>query len=117
MSLNSWLLPRTGGLAHHGGFGTTAAGIRAGIPQLVIPHIADQFYWGNRVQELGIGLPAIMRPKLDTQKLAAAIESLVHADELCESAAKLAQQIQSENGVDDAVRLIEESMGQSVAIA
>jgi sterol 3beta-glucosyltransferase len=40
---HSWLLPRCAGIDHHGGFGTTAAGFRAGIPQLVIPSIADQF--------------------------------------------------------------------------
>ncbi|MEW5869337.1 MAG: nucleotide disphospho-sugar-binding domain-containing protein [Chloroflexota bacterium] len=69
----SWLLPRAAGLIHHGGFGATSAGLRAGIPQLVIPHIADQFYWGQRVHQLGVGLPPIARPRLTMTKLAASL--------------------------------------------
>jgi sterol 3beta-glucosyltransferase len=38
-----WLLPHVAGIVHHGGFGSTAEGFRAGIPALVIPHIVDQF--------------------------------------------------------------------------
>jgi len=45
---HDWLLARASGIVHHGGFGTTAAGLRAGIPTLVIPHIIDQFIWGHQ---------------------------------------------------------------------
>ena len=107
---HSWLLPRAAGLVHHGGFGTTAAGFRAGIPQLVIPHLVDQFYWGKRVEELGVGLPAVPRKKLDAAELAALLESLTHNDALRVTASRLADGIQAENGIEDAVRLIEESM-------
>jgi sterol 3beta-glucosyltransferase len=113
---HSWLLPRAAGLVHHGGFGTTAAGFRAGIPQLVIPHLVDQFYWGKRVEELGVGLPAIPRKKLDTAGLAASLESLTHNDARRVTASRLADEIQSENGIDEAARLIEESMDQSIAV-
>jgi UDP:flavonoid glycosyltransferase YjiC (YdhE family) len=106
---HSWLLPRTTGVVHHGGFGTTAAGFRAGIPQLVIPHIADQFFWGQRVYELGVGPPPIRHTKLDTKGLAAALDELVHNDELRAAASPLSEQIRAENGVDEAVRLIEET--------
>jgi UDP:flavonoid glycosyltransferase YjiC (YdhE family) len=51
---HDWLLPRASGLVHHGGFGTTSSGFRAGIPMLVIPHIIDQFIWGNKVAQLGV---------------------------------------------------------------
>jgi sterol 3beta-glucosyltransferase len=108
---HSWLLPQAAGLVHHGGFGTTAAGFRAGIPQLVIPHLVDQFYWGKRVEELGVGLPAIPRKKLDTPGLAALLGSLTQDDDLRLNASRLADHIQAENGIDGAARLIEESMG------
>jgi len=67
---HSWLLPHCAGVVHHGGYGTTSAGLRAGIPALVIPHITDQFFWSQKVHELGVGLPPIARGKLDcTQKI------------------------------------------------
>jgi sterol 3beta-glucosyltransferase len=74
---HSWLLPHCAGIIHHGGFGTTSAGMRAGIPALVIPHMADQFYWGQRVFELGVGPQPIRRTKLDIDGLAAALSILV----------------------------------------
>ena len=107
---HSWLLPHTAGLVHHGGFGTTAAGIRTGTPQLVIPHMVDQFYWGKRVEELGVGLPMIVYTKLEVDGLAAALETLARDDRLRSTASNLGEQVRSEGGVDEAVRLIERAM-------
>jgi len=106
---HSWLLPRSTGVVHHGGFGTTSAGLRAGVPALAIPHIADQFYWGQRVHELGVGLPPISRPKLNTARLAAALQELAGNDRLRATADSLGEQIRTENGVDNAVKIIEET--------
>lgn len=106
-----WLLSRAAALVHHGGFGTTAAGFRAGIPSLVIPHIADQFFWGQRVHELGVGPPPIRRANLNPQRLAAALRELVDRDELRAAASLLGEQIRAEKGVDEAVRLIEWTFG------
>ncbi|MCM3881106.1 MAG: glycosyltransferase [Vicinamibacterales bacterium] len=49
------LLPRVAAVVHHGGAGTTAAAARAGVPQVITPMFSDQFYWGNRVVDLGLG--------------------------------------------------------------
>jgi vancomycin aglycone glucosyltransferase len=49
------LFPRVSAVVHHGGAGTTTAAARAGVPQVVIPQIADQPYWAGRVADLGIG--------------------------------------------------------------
>jgi vancomycin aglycone glucosyltransferase len=49
------LFPRLDLLVHHGGAGTTAAALRAGVPQLIVPHILDQFFHGRRIAELGLG--------------------------------------------------------------
>ncbi|MEJ2353751.1 MAG: glycosyltransferase [Anaerolineales bacterium] len=106
---HSWLLPRSAGVVHHGGFGTTAAGLRAGIPHLVIPHIADQFFWGQRVHQLGVGLPAIRRTQLTVRRLADALDELVRDNELRAVASLLGEQIRAENGVDRAISLIEET--------
>lgn len=77
---HDWLLPRASGLVHHGGFGTTASGFRAGIPMLVIPHIIDQFIWGNKVAQLGVGPQPISRSKLKTENMAAALRTMQSPD-------------------------------------
>jgi UDP:flavonoid glycosyltransferase YjiC (YdhE family) len=106
---HSWLMPRTAGVVHHGGFGATSATLRAGVPQLIIPHIADQFYWAQRVHTLGVGVPSIPRSRLSIERLTASLEALVHDDMLRTTASHLAEQIRTETGVDNAVRLIEET--------
>jgi sterol 3beta-glucosyltransferase len=104
---HDWLLARASGLVHHGGFGTTSAGFRAGIPMLVIPHIIDQFIWGNKVAELGVGPKPIARPKLKIENMAAALR-LMQSPEMRQKAAGLGAAIRAEpDGVTEAVRLIE----------
>jgi sterol 3beta-glucosyltransferase len=109
---HSWLMPRCAGVVHHGGFGTTSATFRAGLPQLVVPHLADQFYWGQQVHDLGVGPPPLPRNKLDAPGLAAALNELVCEKELQATASRLGEQIRAEDGVFGAVRLIEETFGK-----
>jgi len=106
---HGWLLPHCAGVVHHGGFGTTAAGLRAGIPALVIPHMADQFYWGQHVHELGAGPQPIRRAKLDAAGLAASLDGLVRNEDLRAAACALGERIRAEDGVANAVKLIEET--------
>jgi sterol 3beta-glucosyltransferase len=107
---HDWLLPRCSGIVHHGGFGTTAAGLRAGIPHFIIPSVADQFYWGQRIHELGVGLPFMPRPRLTKNNLVAALSELPNHPGLHEAAVKLGTQIRAEPGVETAVKLIEEAI-------
>jgi len=104
---HDWLLPRASGLVHHGGFGTTASGFRAGVPMLVIPHIIDQFIWGNKVAQLGVGPQPIPRPKLTAENLAAALRE-TQSPEMRRKAADLGAAIRAEpDGVAEAIGLIE----------
>jgi sterol 3beta-glucosyltransferase len=105
---HAWLFDRVSAVVHHGGFGTTAATLRSGAPGIVVPHIIDQFYWGQRVFELGAGPKFIPRGQLKPQPLAAAIRQAVGDPSLRERAAELGRQIRAEpDGVAAAVRLIE----------
>lgn len=104
---HGWLFPRVAGVVHHGGAGTTAAGLRAGVPSLLIPHAADQPYWARRTRELGVSAPPIPRKKLTTERLADGIRTMVSEPSIRESAAKLGEAIRAENGVAAAVALIE----------
>jgi vancomycin aglycone glucosyltransferase len=62
------LFPRLDLLVHHGGAGTTALALRAGVPQLIVPHIVDQFFHGRRIAELGLG-PAPVKKRALRQRL------------------------------------------------
>lgn len=51
---HSLVFPRCATVVHHGGAGTTHAVISAGIPSVVVPHLADQFAWGTLLATRGI---------------------------------------------------------------
>jgi sterol 3beta-glucosyltransferase len=102
---HSWLFPKMSAVVHHGGAGTTAAAFRAGVPQVIIPHANDQFAWGKRVEELGVGAKAIPRKKLTAAKLSAAISAVLNP-EVKAKAIALGDKIQLEHGTEVATRLI-----------
>lgn len=97
------LFPLMAAVVHHGGAGTTAAGLRAGIPTLIIPHFADQPFWGRRVYALGVGPKPVPRHKLTVDKLARGIETAVFDPHIRQRAAALATKIRSENGIRQAI--------------
>jgi vancomycin aglycone glucosyltransferase len=68
------LFPRVDLIVHHGGAGTTAAALRSGVPQLIVPHIVDQFFHGRRIAELGVGPAPVPKPKLTTSAIARALQ-------------------------------------------
>jgi sterol 3beta-glucosyltransferase len=104
---HDWLFPRMAAVIHHGGAGTTAAGLRAGVPSVVVPSFGDQFFWGWRVGELGVGPKPIPRVKLTAAKLAGAIRQAVSDEGMRGKAAQVGRQIDAEDGVGNAVALIE----------
>ncbi|OAR05797.1 hypothetical protein LLEC1_04639 [Akanthomyces lecanii] len=98
---HDWLFKRVSCLVHHGGAGTTAAGITAGRPTVVVPFFGDQPFWGAMVARAGAGPDPIPHKQLTAQKLADAIsfclkpESLARAEDL---ASKIAQEKGDEMG-------------------
>ena len=105
---HTWLFERVGAVVHHGGAGTTATGLRAGKPTMIVPHMGDQPYWGRRVHELGVGVKAVPRHKISVPALAAGIEQLVHDAQMRAKAQALGEKIRQEKGVENAVNAIEE---------
>jgi len=103
----AWLFPRMAAVVHHGGAGTTAAGLRAGVPSVVVPFFGDQPYWGGRVAALGAGPAPILRKRLTVERLAAAIEQAVNDIGMRQRAADLGTAIRAEDGVGCAVAAIE----------
>ncbi len=104
---HDWLFPRVAAVVHHGGAGTTAAGLRAGAPTLICPFIADQPFWGRQVAALGAGVPPIRQRRLTVDTLAAALTRLTSAAQIRSRAQELGARIRAEDGVGRAVEWIE----------
>ena len=108
---HDWLFPQMAAVVHHGGAGTTAAGLRAGVPTITSPAYGDQFFWGQRIAELGAGPPPIPRKHLTADRLATAIRLATNDHRMHERARVMAQEVGAEEGVTRAVRLIEGILG------
>lgn len=104
---HSWLFPRVGAVVHHGGAGTTAAGLRAGVPSIIIPFFGDQLFWGQRIAELGVGPEPIPRKKLTVERLAQAIKQVVTDESMRQRASNLGAKIQAEDGIAGAVAVVQ----------
>ena len=103
---HDWLLPKCKMIIHHGGAGTTSAGLRAGIPNIIVPFTADQPFWGNRVCVVGAGPKPILVKNLSVDKLTHAVVE-AETQPIRERAQLIGQRIRSEDGVKDATNLIE----------
>ena len=104
---HEWLFSRVAAVVHHGGAGTTAAGMRAGVPTIVIPFMNDQSFWGWRVEQLGVGPKPIPRRQLTATRLAQAIDQTLHSTAIRENAAALGKVLRVEDGVACTVAAID----------
>ena len=68
---HDWLFQKVAAVVHHGGAGTTSAGLRAGKPSVICPFFGDQPYWGKIVSDLGVGPKPIRQRKLTVERLSA----------------------------------------------
>lgn len=108
---HSWLFPQMAAIVHHGGAGTTAAALRAGIPSIAVPaRLWDQPLWAARIADLGVGPPSIPRSQLSADRLAAAIRIATSDRAMRERAADMAARIREEDGVRRAVEAINAQM-------
>ena len=104
---HAWLFPRVSAVVHHGGSGTTGAGLRAGVPSVLVPHMGDQPFWAKRVVELGVGPQPVPRRQLNADRLAAAITGAVTDPGIQASASALGERIRAEDGIGRAIDIIE----------
>lgn len=103
---HAWLFPRLAAVVHHGGAGTTAAGLRAGVPSVLIPFFADQPFWAERVASMGVGPAPLPRRHLTAERLARAIEAAM-APEIRARAAAVCRSIAVEDGAGVAAAHVE----------
>ena len=96
---HDWLFQHVSAVVHHGGAGTTAAGIKAGKPTLVVPFFGDQPFWGAMIARANAGPDPIPYKDLTADKLAEAIKFCLQSDTL-EKAKELGENIREEKGAD-----------------
>ncbi len=98
-----WLFPRVAAVIHHGGVGTTASALRAGVPSVGIPGFYDQPFWSRRVASLGVGPAPIPRRRLTAARLEAAVVEMTRGQGMWTRAQRLGAAIRGEQGVACAV--------------
>lgn len=100
---HDWLFPHCSAVVHHGGAGTTAAGIRCGKPTVVVPFFGDQPFWGSMVAKAGAGPEPKPYKKLTAAILAESI-SMAISPRTLERAQELGAKIRDERGADEAAK-------------
>jgi UDP:flavonoid glycosyltransferase YjiC (YdhE family) len=110
---HDWLFPHMRAVVHHGGAGTTAAGLRAGVPSIIIPYFSDQPFWARTAYLAGVTPRPIPHARLTVERLADTIHVAVSDEALRDRAAEMGKRIRAENGVATAAHMIEEYFGNS----
>jgi len=103
---HDWLYKRVKVAIHHGGAGTTSASLHAGIPTITMPLAIDQFFWGERIQKLGVGL-SIPQRKLNAENLAQGIIEALNNKEMDTRAKEISEVLNKEDGIGVAVKEIQ----------
>ncbi|MGQ0604603.1 MAG: glycosyltransferase, partial [Anaerolineales bacterium] len=103
---HDWLFPRLAAVIHHGGAGTTATALRAGVPQLIVPFAVDQFFWGQRVFELGVGSHPMPHASLNVPRVVEVVRNTIDDTAMRQRVRELAEQVTQEDGVGMAAQLI-----------
>jgi len=109
---HDWLFPQVAAVIHHGGAGTTAAGLRAGVPTMIVPFFGDQFFWANQIEKLGVGVPYIVPQQLTPDNVSRSIIRLLNDEQMIKFARVLGTQIRQENGVTRALQVFHRELKQ-----
>lgn len=104
---HAWPFPQTAAVIHHAGAGTTAAGLRAGIPAVPVPVQLDQHFWAARLTALGVAPSPLRYQRLTAQRLSDLITSAVHDPARGVRAHKLAEHLATEDGTQQVLQSIE----------
>jgi UDP:flavonoid glycosyltransferase YjiC (YdhE family) len=101
------LFPRVAAVVHHGGAGTSHAAARAGVPQIVVPHLLDQFGWAARLHERGLAPPPFRRSQLRADRLAASIRACLTDEAMRARATRVRTESRAFDGLATTIALLE----------
>jgi sterol 3beta-glucosyltransferase len=103
---HDWLFPRTAAVVHHAGAGTTAAGLRAGVPAVPVPFLVDQPFWAERLHRLGVAPQPLPLQELTADTLADALRSCLDETTYRDRATELGHRIRAEDGAAVVLSLV-----------
>ncbi|GHF21384.1 glycosyltransferase [Streptomyces morookaense] len=106
---HGWLMPRTAAVVHHAGAGTTAAGLRAGVPAVPVPVFTDQPWWAARLTRLGVSPGALPYEQLTAGRLAEALRRVTSEPRFARRAVELAGRLGREDGAGAVARAVAET--------
>ncbi len=109
---HEWLFPRMQAVVHHGGSGSTGAGLKGGVPSFAVPFFADQYFWGDRLARLGVGPKPVPQNRLTVERLASAITQATSDPRMKQRAAVVGKRVRSERGVEKAVEAFEQEVAR-----
>lgn len=109
---HEWLFPQMSAVVHHAGAGTTAAGLRAGVPTVSVPIYTDQPFWAARITSLGAGPQPVPYKDLTTERLAEAITQATTTTSYTSRARQLAAALASEDGTAPVVTALQTAAKQ-----
>ena len=104
---HSILFKHMAAVVHHGGAGTTATAARAGVPQIIVPHFFDQYYWGNQIFKQGLGSRPVNRKHVTIHSLSKAIQECLSEKSYKEQATNFAKRLSEQDTLSNAIRYIE----------
>jgi UDP:flavonoid glycosyltransferase YjiC (YdhE family) len=107
------VLPRVAVAVHHGDAGATTAAARAGVPQVVLPHVRDQYYWASRVERLGLGPRPLPMDLVTADVLTERLDRALNDRQIRGRARACGPVIASRNGVPAAIDYLEELVGEA----
>jgi UDP:flavonoid glycosyltransferase YjiC (YdhE family) len=107
---HEWLFPRVSAVIHHGGAGTTAAALRAGVPSVILPFFFDQGFWGRRLAACGLGPPPIPFYRLSAATLERALDAAERSADMRCHLQRLSAKLWREDGVGRAVEILERAL-------
>ena len=94
-------------VVHHGGAGTTQSALLTGTPVIIVAHVSDQFFWGSEMERLGVAGKTLKRKGLRSKQLASGIKNVLTHPEMASRAQAIGNEMAKEDGVRNAVQLIE----------
>jgi sterol 3beta-glucosyltransferase len=101
------VLPSCAAVVHHGGAGTSQAVVEAGVPSVVVPHLADQFFWATHLRALGLAPKPVWRSRVTPERLARRLGEVVHDRRYLERARRAGEHEAMTDGIARAVSVIE----------
>lgn len=110
---HSWLHARAACIVHHGGAGTTASALRAGVPQAIVWHLGDQPMWGKNMERLGVAPATIPHHALTAPWLRKTLDRLLTDETMIARAKTIGDAVRAEDGTGVAVRAIEKAMSST----